>query len=512
MILYRTPRVRGLRLAPLAAAFVVACAGTANADMRLGVAMPAAWTPGNHSGVAAIFQALSASRKPAQPAVPTTTAVTSCADDGGAGTLRAVIATAADGDTLDLSALTCGVITLTQGAIPVQLNDLTLAGPGAERLAIDGAGADRVFVHYGYGTLRLSALTVRDGLSTVSGYKVAGGACILSGGYVTLDHATVSGCNTIGEGAYGGGILAYAITLYTSTLSGNVAQGSLLDTLTAAYGGGAFAYRGIARLYDSTVSGNRATIDPANTHGSYDTGGGIFADNGGLAVRSILAGNYTDGSGGGIASHAGFLVGNSTISGNIAKTKSGGGIFVRLNSAMTVNNSTITQNQAVNGGGIYIAGTQPFDLQSTIVGGNVASGGAADLATESPRVITGANNLVISTSAGTTLPGDTLHSDPLLLPLADNGGPTLTHALAPASPARDTGNNAANLNTDQRGAGHPRVAGMAADIGAFEAGIAVQAAPLAVPALSIWTIGMLAGLLAWLGLRQVRADARRGSA
>jgi beta-lactamase regulating signal transducer with metallopeptidase domain len=109
------------------------------------------------------------------------------------------------------------------------------------------------------------------------------------------------------------------------------------------------------------------------------------------------------------------------------------------------------------------------------------------------------------------LPGDTLHSDPLLLALADNGGPTLTHALAPASPARDAGNNAANLSTDQRGAGHPRVAGAAADIGAFEAGFVVQAVPLAVPALSMWVIGVLAGLLAWLGLRQVRADARRGT-
>jgi hypothetical protein len=507
------PRVRGLRLAPLAAALVVACAGTANADMRLGVAMPAAWTPGNHGGVAALFQALGASRKPAQPAVPTTTAVTSCADDGGAGTLRTVIAAAGDGDTLDLSALTCSAITLAQGAIPVQLNDLTLAGPGADRLAIDGAGADRVFVHYGYGTLRLSALTVRDGTSTVSGYKVAGGACILSGGYVTLDHATVSGCNSIGEGAYGGGILAYDVTLYTSTLSGNVAQGSLLDTLTAAYGGGAFAYRGTVRLYDSSVSGNRATIDPANTHGSYDTGGGIFTDFGGFALRCTLSDNYTDGNGGGIASHGDFLLGNSTISGNIAKTKNGGGIFVRPNFAVTVYNSTIAHNHAVNGGGIYIASTQQIvDLQSTIVAGNVAGAGAADLATKSPLVIAGANNLVISTSAGATLPGDTLHIDPLLLPLADNGGPTLTHALAPASPARDAGNNAANLNTDQRGAGHPRVAGAAADIGAFEAGVAVQAVPVAVPGLSTWLIVALAGFLAWLGGRQARADAQRGSA
>jgi hypothetical protein len=49
------------------------------------------------------------------------------------------------------------------------------------------------------------------------------------------------------------------------------------------------------------------------------------------------------------------------------------------------------------------------------------------------------------------LPADTIFSDPLLGPLQDNGGPTLTHALSPGSPAIDVGNNVANLDSDQRG-------------------------------------------------------------
>jgi hypothetical protein len=56
----------------------------------------------------------------------------------------------------------------------------------------------------------------------------------------------------------------------------------------------------------------------------------------------------------------------------------------------------------------------------------------------------------------------------MLLPLADNGGPTWTMALASGSPAIDTGANPLALDTDQRGEGYVRVFGAAADIGAYE--------------------------------------------
>jgi len=67
-----------------------------------------------------------------------------------------------------------------------------------------------------------------------------------------------------------------------------------------------------------------------------------------------------------------------------------------------------------------------------------------------------------------SLPPGTIQSDPLLLPLANNGGPTRTHALGSGSPAVDAGNNSAGLTTDQRGSGFPRIVGPAPDIGAFE--------------------------------------------
>jgi hypothetical protein len=67
------------------------------------------------------------------------------------------------------------------------------------------------------------------------------------------------------------------------------------------------------------------------------------------------------------------------------------------------------------------------------------------------------------------LPADTLGGDPMLLPLADYGGPTRTHALAEGSPAIDAGSNVADLDFDQRGGYYMRAFGARVDIGAYEA-------------------------------------------
>ncbi|MGA9341798.1 MAG: choice-of-anchor Q domain-containing protein, partial [Rhodanobacteraceae bacterium] len=81
--------------------------------------------------------------------------------------------------------------------------------------------------------------------------------------------------------------------------------------------------------------------------------------------------------------------------------------------------------------------------------------------------VTGDHDAIMTSNIA--LPPDTIVDDPLLLPLADNGGPTLTHALDPSSVALDAGSNPDALVNDQRGAGFARVVGAGADIGAFEA-------------------------------------------
>ncbi|MEP6485053.1 MAG: choice-of-anchor Q domain-containing protein [Rudaea sp.] len=393
--------------------------------------------------------------------------VTSCADDGTPGTLRSVISGAVDGDVVDLSGLTCAALTLSNGVIPIYADSLTIQGRSAADTVIGGNGADRVFLHYGYTSLVLRDVTVRDGFNQVAGYKIAGGACILSNALVTLDHSVVKNCKAVGEGAYGGGILSPGLAMYTSTLSDNTAQGSLLTTLTASYGGGAFAYRSTAAVYDSTISGNRAIGDPAGMFGTYDTGAGLFVDDGGSITRSTLSNNYTDGTGGGIATHAGLTIGNSTISGNTAKLKGGGGIFARVFNDLVITSSTIAQNTAAKGGGVYVAahGGAGQTLQSTIIANNHATVSGDDVSAQYSVTFSGANNLVMAATM-TTLPSDTLSADPLLLPLADNGGPTQTHAWLLTSLVRNAGNNAAGSIVDQRG--YTRVFGVAADIGALE--------------------------------------------
>ena len=78
------------------------------------------------------------------------------------------------------------------------------------------------------------------------------------------------------------------------------------------------------------------------------------------------------------------------------------------------------------------------------------------------------HHLVNTLIASNTPAGGDTFTDPKLGPLTNNGGPTLTMALLPGSPAIDAGNTSLAPATDQRG--FPRPAGLAADIGAFEYG------------------------------------------
>ncbi len=146
---------------------------------------------------------------------------------------------------------------------------------------------------------------------------------------------------------------------------------------------------------------------------------------------------------------------------------------------MTLTNCTVTANEGpgVSGGA---------SVSNTIIAGNAGAAGP-DV---SGSFISQGYNLVgnVGVVSGFTAAGDKAGTsaapiNPRLGPLADNGGPTLTHALLAGSPALDAGDNALALNfnsapltTDQRGAGFPRVADAAdadaaqtVDIGAFEA-------------------------------------------
>jgi hypothetical protein len=439
----------------------------------------------------------SRARRPNTPAATWT--VSNCNDDG-PGSLRAAVKDAADGDLIDLTALTCGTITLQTGAIAVRQDNLNLQGPGRDALSIDGNAADRVFFDSGRGELVLRDLTVRNGRNYGKDSDIVGGGCIAARGYVVLDGTTVKGCYAAGRGAYGGAIYAYGLTMTNSTLSGNTVRAVHTLGDTGSFGGAAFVYT--IALTDSTVSGNRTSHADNPGHSHYDIGGGISSVRGGSIINTTIDSNYSQGRGGGVASFSPLAISNSTISGNVAAEEIGGGLFVRRPAAVEISNSTLTANHAeAGGGGLYLAATDST-MQSSIIYGNSVGDGDGKFAEVQVRASTaltigGDHNLIGAAGPSATVPNDTLQADPLLGPLSANGGPARTHALPRGSPAVDTGSNPQGLTYDQRGAPFPRVYGAASDIGAFEQqALAPPAQQTPVPTLSTWATVLLGSLLA----------------
>jgi len=375
------------------------------------------------------------------------------------GTVREGFLCAQDGDTIDLTQLVCSKITLSAPLVAGP-GTLTLNGPGQDNLTIDAAGQFQALVHNaGHDdTLHVNDLTIANGHydNPPAG---RGGGCISSTGKVFLNNSTVSSCYVSSSAhAYGGGIFTFlgTVSLNHSSVTGNTAHSSG-DGGYAAGGGIIASYLELNR---STVSGNTASYSGAGRA----VGGGVTA----FTVHA----NYSTISGNGAATaYAGIYAANaylfnSTVSGNHADHGPVGGVYAFLSAH--ISNCTITANTSAGtaAAGLYgtFAPSSVFTLQSTIIANNSASGVELDVGALGP--VLGSNNLIMAQQAGTTVPADTISVDPKLGPLQDNGGPTLTHALLPGSPAIDTGRAEADDLFDQRGV--PRVEGSAADIGAFE--------------------------------------------
>ena len=200
-----------------------------------------------------------------------------------------------------------------------------------------------------------------------------------------------------------------------------------------------------------------------------------------LRNLSIVDGKSTS-PGGGIAAGGTLTLDHSLVANNAAIGKAGGGI--RLSGAastLVLLNSTVSENMAEVGAGIFAEGFV-VSRNSTIVG-NVArvEGGGLFVDVASLRNTIIANNtaetrgncaVVIGSSAyfGTNISNDNtcgfgLVTDPVIGPLANNGGPTRTHALLISSPALD-GGTACSEATDQRYVARPQ--GSSCDVGAFE--------------------------------------------
>jgi hypothetical protein len=169
-----------------------------------------------------------------------------------------------------------------------------------------------------------------------------------------------------------------------------------------------------------------------------------------------------------------FTALNNTFSGNSAAGN--GGVLSNANQPVfDALHVTITGNSAGGQGGAInqdnspVQDDPPVAFQSSIVAGNTAAGAPNDCVVNDDfddPVVSRGNNLGGVGECSFTAPGDQQGADPQLGPLAANGGPTQTHALAEGSPAIDAGAAGACPATDQRGVGRPQRSGC--DIGAYE--------------------------------------------
>jgi hypothetical protein len=271
--------------------------------------------------------------------------VTSCQDDGTAGTLRSVIQDpmTQSGDSINLTMLPmmCSRITLGGTAISVTQNELHIHGPGADQLVIDGNHNSAVFDHSGSGTLGVTGVTIANGYYLSTSVMPWGG-CVHSDGSVLMLNAVVTGCvlknlssiETRGAGIYTHGYL----TLFNSAVTDN----KILTNGANArgFGGGVFVRGDFTALY-STISGNVAI----GSNGAKTGGGGAFAAGNVDIEGTTVSGNRSQDFFGGIevysAPPATVKVSNSTISSNLSRG-TGGGIFSNI--PMTLANSTVVFN------------------------------------------------------------------------------------------------------------------------------------------------------------------------
>lgn len=310
-------------------------------------------------------------------------------------------------------------------------DDVTIIGAGRANTVIQANQLDRVFeVRSSVNTVQISDLSIMGSQGQV------GGAFYVPVGTLILNNVRISDNSSVGSTIY---FLGTNLTIRDSRVDNNTGAGlRVADTNST------------ATVINTFFYSNTSTFD----------------------AGAIL--------------NAGTLkIVNSTISGNMAGENGGG---ISTSGAAELYNVTLTNNQADSnadgsgaGGGVYVsAGT--LVARNTIIANNLADASATHGPDCSGTISSLGHNLVEDTTdcviSGIST-GNLLGVDPVLGPLQNNGGQTLTHALLSSSPAIDAGDpggcldhNNALVTTDQRGYARPidgdGNGSSRCDMGAFE--------------------------------------------
>jgi Bacterial Ig-like domain (group 3) len=349
-------------------------------------------------------------------------------------------------------------------------------------------------LYFGGGTATVSSCTFSSNAASSGEGKSSGGGIFVRSGSLTLTGSTLSansagdapsegvesGANSSSGGdggarSEGGGLFNSCghVHMTNCNLSNNVAQGA---------GGGVFNARGTLEIDGSTMTGNSAV------HG----GGGIFIAGGTLTINdSTISANSSEQYGGGIANEATVTIINSTITNNSAFD--GAGIWT--NGVLTAVYVTIVRNQNTGafgpGAGLDAVAeddgegegeegqgeegtpsSRGVTLDNTIIALNTGFTSSELVADDIAGTVSGSFNLIGTGGSGglTNTDGNQVGvSDLFLGTLRSNGGNTQTIALLPGSPAIGAGSDSISgvdvPAMDQRGVARPSES---VDIGAFQ--------------------------------------------
>lgn len=337
------------------------------------------------------------------------------------------------GGTNTIDFLVGGVINLA-GALPAINNHLTINGLGANVLTVrrDTGGDYRIFTINSNWIVNISGLTITKGraVSAPGVFGGGGGLSVNSGATLNLSNSVV----TDNEGySFGGGILASgALNINNCTISYN----------KAGNGGGFYILFTTANISNSTINNNTTTFQA------------------GVGIQDSTV-----------------VISNCTITEN-SSTNGGTGIVSRGvfgTAATTVINSTVTDNNGP-GAGLWALNLNTgqgasITLKNTLVAGNspqnfTKSGANASLVSQGHNFDSDGTSNFVNGVNGDQVGSLAAPFDPLLGPLANNGGATQTRALLCGSPAINLGDNNGAPAKDQRGVARP--VGGTVDIGAFE--------------------------------------------